>query len=157
MKTTSTPQSCRRRSDSRRGHLLPWSVFPPHMSVAPAEIFALRQLVILLLLVPLPLFFAQTVFGKRGLEAWVVIGMIWAFCSAFTVILYPLWESKRELSGIGRGIILVSSSDGNENVFADFIDYRTSSQRAAGSLRRGPRRRRDPHDSTTTYHERMNR
>ncbi|KIP04085.1 hypothetical protein PHLGIDRAFT_31522 [Phlebiopsis gigantea 11061_1 CR5-6] len=62
-------------------------------------------LVVMLLLIPLPLFFASTVFGKRGLEAWVVIGIIWAFMSAFTVILYPLWESRRELAVITRGMV----------------------------------------------------
>ena len=61
----------------------------------------------LLLVIPLPLFFAHTVFGKRGYEAWVVIGMIWAFASAFTVILYPLWESRNELGEIIRGMIKV--------------------------------------------------
>ena len=61
----------------------------------------------LLLVIPLPLFFAHTVFGKRGYEAWVVIGMIWAFASAFTVILYPLWESRNELGDIIRGMIKV--------------------------------------------------
>ncbi|GJE98211.1 urea transporter [Phanerochaete sordida] len=62
-------------------------------------------LVVMLLVIPLPLFFAQTVFGRRGLEAWVVIGMIWAFMSAFTVILYPLYESRRELNMITRGMV----------------------------------------------------
>lgn len=123
-------------------------LFPAlHLRHVYANFFDSQQLAILLLLVPLPLFFAQTVFGKRGLEAWVVIGMISAFCSAFTVILYPLWESRRELGGIGRGIILVSPapSKGDETTIrlADGGNHRTSSQRAVGGLRRGPRRRRD--------------
>ncbi|EKM53290.1 uncharacterized protein PHACADRAFT_197719 [Phanerochaete carnosa HHB-10118-sp] len=62
-------------------------------------------LVVMLLIIPLPLFFAQTVFGKRGLAAWVVIGIIWAFASALTVILYPLYESRRELAMIIRGLV----------------------------------------------------
>lgn len=69
------------------------------------------QLVVLLLIIPLPLFFASTVFGKRGLSAWVVIGMIWAFASAFTVIIYPLWESRKELGGITRGMIKVRETE----------------------------------------------
>ncbi|KAI0075620.1 urea transporter [Panus rudis PR-1116 ss-1] len=60
---------------------------------------------ILLIIIPLPLFFAQTVYGVRGLEAWVVIGMIWAFFSAFTVVIYPLWESRVALAQISKGII----------------------------------------------------
>ncbi|KAI0686454.1 urea transporter [Cytidiella melzeri] len=62
-------------------------------------------LIVLVLVIPLPLFFAETVFGRRGLEAWVVIGMIWAFASAFTVIIYPLWESRIELRDITRGMV----------------------------------------------------
>ncbi|KAJ3487957.1 hypothetical protein NLI96_g3182 [Meripilus lineatus] len=61
--------------------------------------------VVMLLAIPLPLFFAHTIFGVRGLEAWVVIGMIWTFFSAFTVVLYPLWESRDALVMIGKGMI----------------------------------------------------
>ncbi|KAI0343864.1 urea transporter [Trametopsis cervina] len=75
-------------------------------------------LVVLLILIPLPLFFAQTVFGKRGLEAWVVIGMIWAFASAFTVIIYPLWESRKELGEISRGMIKDLFSPGSGKMTA---------------------------------------
>ncbi|KAL4252377.1 sodium:solute symporter (SSF) family protein [Abortiporus biennis] len=62
-------------------------------------------LVVMLLVIPLPLFFAHTIFGVRGLEAWVVIGMIWTFFSAFTVVLYPLWESRQALGLISKGMI----------------------------------------------------
>ncbi|KAF8057401.1 urea transporter [Lyophyllum atratum] len=62
-------------------------------------------LVIMIILIPLPLFFAQTIFGVRGLEAWVVIGIIWVFCSCFAVVLYPLWESRQALCMVCRGMI----------------------------------------------------
>jgi len=61
--------------------------------------------VIMLILIPLPLFFASTIFGVRGLTAWVVIGIIWCFCSAITVVLYPLYESRAALTQISCGII----------------------------------------------------
>ncbi|KAI0777651.1 urea transporter [Trametes elegans] len=60
---------------------------------------------VMLILIPLPLFFAQTVYGVRGLATWVVVGMIWAFCSAIAVVLYPLWESRDALMLIGRGMV----------------------------------------------------
>ncbi|KAI0360713.1 urea transporter [Trametes cingulata] len=60
---------------------------------------------VMLIIIPLPLFFAQTVYGVGGLTAWVVIGMIWAFCSAIAVVLYPLWESRAALTLISRGVI----------------------------------------------------
>lgn len=61
----------------------------------------------MIIIIPLPLFFAQTVYGVRGLTAWVVIGIIWAFISAFSVVIYPLWESREALGLVGKGMIKV--------------------------------------------------
>ncbi|KAF8906688.1 urea transporter [Mucidula mucida] len=66
---------------------------------------SLALLLIMIIIIPLPLFFASTVYGEGGLTAWVVIGIIWTFLSAFTVVLYPLWESRDALMMIGRGIV----------------------------------------------------
>ncbi|KAJ7035211.1 urea transporter [Mycena alexandri] len=66
---------------------------------------SLALLVVLIILIPLPLFFASTVYGKSGLTTWVVIGIIWTFLSAFSVVLYPLWESRAAIALIGRGIV----------------------------------------------------
>ncbi|KAI0292035.1 urea transporter [Russula brevipes] len=41
---------------------------------------------VMLILIPLPLFFASTIYSTRGLTVWVVIGILWCFCSAVTVI-----------------------------------------------------------------------
>ncbi|GBE84285.1 Probable urea active transporter [Sparassis crispa] len=60
---------------------------------------------ILLIIIPLPLFFAETIYGVKGLTAWVVIGMIWTFFSAISVVVYPLIESRSGLFLIVRGII----------------------------------------------------
>ncbi|KAF8504461.1 urea transporter [Russula emetica] len=61
--------------------------------------------VVMLILIPFPLFFASTIYGVRGLTAWVVIGIIWCFCSAFAVVLYPLWESRVAILQIARGVV----------------------------------------------------
>ncbi|KAJ3757060.1 urea transporter [Lentinula raphanica] len=66
---------------------------------------SLGLLLVLIILIPLPLFFAQTIYGVQGLSAWVIIGIIWTFASAFSVVLYPLWESRVALRQIGRGIV----------------------------------------------------
>jgi len=60
---------------------------------------------VMIILIPLPLFFSSTVYGVAGLSAWVVVGMIWTFCSAFIVVLYPLWESRAALIQIAKGIV----------------------------------------------------
>ncbi|KAL5532400.1 hypothetical protein ACEPAF_5970 [Sanghuangporus sanghuang] len=66
---------------------------------------SLTLLVVMIILIPLPLFFAQTIYGVRGLEAWVIIGIIWTFWSAFTVVIYPLYESREALLMVSKGII----------------------------------------------------
>lgn len=60
---------------------------------------------IFMILIPLPLFGASTVYSVTGFTVWVVVGIVWAFCSAFAVVLYPLWESRAALALISRGII----------------------------------------------------
>jgi SSS family transporter len=60
---------------------------------------------VMIILIPLPLFFAHTVYGTKGLTAWVVIGIIWTFLSAFCVVLYPLYESRVAIGQIIRGMI----------------------------------------------------
>jgi Na+/proline symporter len=66
---------------------------------------SLTLLIILIILIPLPLFFTQTVFTERGLTAWVVIGIIWTFCSAMTVVVYPIWESRVAIREISGGLV----------------------------------------------------
>lgn len=67
----------------------------------------ISQLLIFIIIIPLPLFFAQTIFGVKGLSAWVTIGIIWAFGSAFTVVIYPLYESRAALLMVMRGLLKV--------------------------------------------------
>ncbi|KAH7105729.1 Na+/solute symporter [Auriculariales sp. MPI-PUGE-AT-0066] len=62
-------------------------------------------LLVLIILIPLPLFFAQTVYGAAGFTAWVSIGIIWAFVAGFIVVLYPLWESRQALVEVGAGVV----------------------------------------------------
>jgi urea-proton symporter len=66
---------------------------------------SLALLLVFIIIIPLPLFFAQTVYGVAGYSAWVIIGIIWTFISAFSVVLYPPWESREALVQMGRGII----------------------------------------------------
>ena len=86
-------------------------VFDPFVSICKncKKQFTTRdgQLVIMIIVIPLPLFFAQTIYGVRGLEAWVIIGIIWTFSSAFTVVIYPLYESREALFMVSKGVLKV--------------------------------------------------
>jgi len=66
---------------------------------------SLALTLVMIILIPLPLFFSSVVYGVAGLSAWVVVGMIWTFCSAFIVVLYPLWESRVAILQISGGIV----------------------------------------------------
>lgn len=68
---------------------------------------------VLMIIIPLPLFFAQTVYSVTGLSVWVIVGIIWTFLSAFTVVIYSLWESRAALRLISRGVIMDIFSPGS--------------------------------------------
>jgi len=62
--------------------------------------------IILIIVIPFPLFFAKTIYSVKGYTGWVAIGIAWTFCSAITVILYPIFESRHALIRIARGIFI---------------------------------------------------
>jgi hypothetical protein len=92
----------------------------------------------MLILIPLPLFFASTIYGVRGLTAWVVIGILWCFCSSFTVVLYPLWESRAAIAQIARGVVKVRFFWALTScmVLTCFFSRRTSLHSEAGNMLR---------------------
>ena len=59
----------------------------------------------MIILIPLPLFFASTIYNVAGFTVWVLIAMIWAFAASFVVVLYPLWESRVALASVFKGLI----------------------------------------------------
>ncbi|KAF6752823.1 urea transporter [Ephemerocybe angulata] len=69
-----------------------------------ASYSSIALFVVLILFVPLPLFFSQHVYGVGGFTGWVVVGIIWTFLSAFAVVIYPLYESRGAIGQIGKGI-----------------------------------------------------
>ncbi|KAG1895432.1 urea transporter [Suillus fuscotomentosus] len=68
---------------------------------------------VLIILIPLPLFFAQTIYSVTGFSVWVIVGIIWTFLSAVAVVIYPLWESRAALRLISRGVIMDIFSPGS--------------------------------------------
>jgi urea-proton symporter len=74
----------------------------------------------LIILIPIPLFFAQTVYSTGGFTAWVIVSIVWTFLSAATVVLYPLYESRIELGKIFVGIVKVSPRLDSDSYFALF-------------------------------------
>ncbi len=52
----------------------------------------------LLILWPMPLYGSGYIFSKSFFTGWVSVGILWLFCSAFCVGLYPLWEGRHTSS-----------------------------------------------------------
>lgn len=63
--------------------------------------------VILIILIPLPLFGSSVVYGVSGFTAWTVIGILWMFFAIFAVVLYPVYESREALGMVSKGIFKV--------------------------------------------------
>jgi len=76
---------------------------------------AVTMSVIIILVIPLPLFFSEYIFSLRFFKAWVIICVIWLFLAAGITSLLPLWESRAAMSDIVSGIL------------KDIRNYRTSS------------------------------
>lgn len=47
-----------------------------------------------LVLWPMPMYGSGYIFSKKLFTGWVVVGILWMFCSAFCVGIYPLWEGR---------------------------------------------------------------
>ncbi|WVR04579.1 hypothetical protein IAU60_001587 [Kwoniella sp. DSM 27419] len=69
-----------------------------------ATVSALTLVVILIFAIPLPLFFSSYVYPKGGFTVWVAISIIWLIVGFAMVGLYPLWEARRGIAKMVRGI-----------------------------------------------------
>ncbi|KAK4053931.1 hypothetical protein OIO90_003768 [Microbotryomycetes sp. JL221] len=61
--------------------------------------------VVLILCIPLPLFFSSHIFSKADFYVWVVVTFIWVFYGMAAVVLYPAWESRHALANLYKGIV----------------------------------------------------
>ncbi|TYJ56314.1 hypothetical protein B9479_003005 [Cryptococcus floricola] len=65
---------------------------------------ALSLVFILIIVIPLPLFFSSYVWPVHGFTAWVVITLLWLFGGLFMVGIYPMWEARKGLAKVAGGI-----------------------------------------------------
>ncbi|KAL8712368.1 MAG: hypothetical protein Q9225_006958 [Loekoesia sp. 1 TL-2023] len=59
----------------------------------------------LLIFWPMPMYGTGYVFSKKFFTGWVSVGIIWLFCSAFCVGLYPLFEGRHSMVHTFKGIL----------------------------------------------------
>jgi hypothetical protein len=60
----------------------------------------------LLILWPMPMYGTGYVFSKTFFRGWVVVGILWLFCTAFGVVLFPLWEGRDGMAYTIRAMYL---------------------------------------------------
>jgi len=65
-----------------------------------AAITSSIMVLVLIILIPLPLFFTSHIYSPSGFTAWVVVSFIWVFYAVGAVVLYPIYESRQALAQI---------------------------------------------------------
>ncbi|CAK36917.1 hypothetical protein CBS115989_979 [Aspergillus niger] len=50
-----------------------------------------------LILWPIPMYGSSYVFSKKFFTGWVVVGLIWLFCTTFGVVIFPLYEGRESI------------------------------------------------------------
>ncbi|KAJ6101994.1 hypothetical protein N7486_004421 [Penicillium sp. IBT 16267x] len=56
----------------------------------------------LLILWPIPMYGTSYVFSKKFFTGWVVVGILWLFCTLFGVVIFPLYEGRESIMRVVR-------------------------------------------------------
>lgn len=59
-----------------------------------------------LILWPIPMYGTSYVFSKKFFTGWVVVGLIWLFCTLFGVVIFPVWEGRESIIRVSRMMFL---------------------------------------------------
>lgn len=65
---------------------------------------SLALCVVIVLLIPMPLFGTGYIFSAKFFTAWIAVSMIWLICAALICIALPIWESREEIGLIVLGL-----------------------------------------------------
>lgn len=52
----------------------------------------------LLILWPMPLYGTGYIFSVKFFTGWISVGILWLFCSAFAVGIFPVWQGRRTIA-----------------------------------------------------------
>ncbi|KAJ3482736.1 hypothetical protein NLI96_g6774 [Meripilus lineatus] len=90
---------------------------PPDSATTPVDIESLQRVFVkaswysiflaccVAIFVPLPMFFSRYVFSEGFYTFWVACSIIWVALSGIFCIILPLWESRKEITVIARGVV----------------------------------------------------
>ncbi|KAJ7583799.1 Na+/solute symporter [Mycena floridula] len=82
---------------------LPASMMVLQSAFKRAAMYSSTFTVVVMLIIPLPMFFAHYVFSKAFYKFWISISIIWVLLSGAFSVLMPVWESRREITLILKG------------------------------------------------------
>ncbi|OQD73099.1 hypothetical protein PENDEC_c017G05737 [Penicillium decumbens] len=56
----------------------------------------------MLILWPIPMYGTSYVFSKKFFTGWIVVGILWLFCTLFGVVIFPLYEGRESIARVVR-------------------------------------------------------
>lgn len=62
-----------------------------------ARTITVAMAICLLVLWPIPMYASSYVFSKPFFTGWVVVGILWLFCTAFGVVIFPVYEGRASI------------------------------------------------------------
>lgn len=71
-----------------------------------AKIVTVILTLVLLVLWPMPLYGTGYIFSRRFFTGWVSVGILWLFCSAACVGLFPLWQGRGTMARTFKALCL---------------------------------------------------
>lgn len=69
-----------------------------------ARIVCCVMAICFLVIWPMPMYGTSYIFSRKFFTGWVVVGIIWIFCSGFIVCFLPLWDGRKPIYHTIRGI-----------------------------------------------------
>lgn len=69
-----------------------------------AGIAGVSMSLIMVLIIPLPLFLSHYIFSEGFFKGWIVVGILWAFVGTFITVVLPIYESWDGMAKVCRGV-----------------------------------------------------
>ncbi|CAL1697446.1 unnamed protein product [Somion occarium] len=88
-----------------------------------ATLYSIALTLVVAIIVPIPMFFSHYVFSRAFYTFWTACTIIWVGMSGLFCIVLPLWESRREIGVIGRGLLMLLL---RRNIMNGDVDKRPS-------------------------------
>jgi hypothetical protein len=60
----------------------------------------------MIILWPMPMYGSAYIFSEKFFTGWVVVGIIWLFCSTAAVGIFPLWQGRKTFARTVKSMVL---------------------------------------------------